>query len=44
MNTRNIPGGGGGGGGWHLRLTTTFCLENVGALTPHNPMGLHDLL
>jgi hypothetical protein len=35
-------------GGQHVRLTTwtlwADCLENVGAVTSHNPMGLHGLL
>jgi hypothetical protein len=36
-------------GGRRVRLTTyrhlwADCLENVGASTPHNPMGLHGLL
>jgi hypothetical protein len=35
--------------GWLVRPTThrdlwADCLENVGASTPHNPMGLHGLL
>jgi hypothetical protein len=40
----------GGKGGWHIRLTTLLpsvsrlSRENVGALTSHNPMGLHNLL
>jgi hypothetical protein len=46
MSTRNLPGA----KGWparevdnlsHLRVD---CLENVGASTPHNPVGLHGLL
>jgi hypothetical protein len=43
MGTRNLPGGEG-------RLVhkadnlTTICLENMGALTSHNPMGLHGML
>jgi hypothetical protein len=47
MSTRNISGGE-VKGGRRLRLTTSSphlwvnCLQNVGASTSHNPMGLHD--
>jgi hypothetical protein len=44
MSTRNFPGG---KGGRRVRLTTlqaSVSLENVGAWTSHNPMGLHGLL
>jgi hypothetical protein len=48
MITRNLPGGKGWPArkGWqpHRRLWGADCLENVGALTSHNPMGLHGLL
>jgi hypothetical protein len=44
MSTRNLPGG----KGWPTRKAdnlTAICepnfLENVGASTSHNPMGLH---
>jgi hypothetical protein len=43
MSTRCLPGGKG-------RLArkadnvAAICLENVGALSSHNPMGLHGLL
>jgi hypothetical protein len=43
MSTRNLPG-------VKLRLErkadnlTAICVENMGASTSHNPMGLHDLL
>jgi hypothetical protein len=47
MSTRNIPGG----KGWLARkadnltvICELICLENVGASTSHNPMGLHGLL
>jgi hypothetical protein len=40
--------GGGGKGGRAVRLTSRHlcadCLENVGASTAYNPMGLHALL
>jgi hypothetical protein len=47
MSTRNLPGG---GEEWPARRAdlTAICapiyLENVGASTSHNPMGLHGLL
>jgi hypothetical protein len=48
MNTRNLPGW---ENGWPVRRAdnlTAICeptvLENVGASTSHNPMGLHGLL
>jgi hypothetical protein len=47
MSTRNLPGGKGGRParkGNNLTAICADCLENVGASTPHNPMGLHDLL
>jgi hypothetical protein len=48
MSTRNIPGMFFGvKGGRVIGLTlppSTDCLENVGATTSHNLMGLHDLL
>jgi hypothetical protein len=47
MSIRNLPGG----KGWPAHkaddLTTiseACCLENVGASTSHNPVGLHSLL
>jgi hypothetical protein len=40
MSTRNIPEG----KGWRHRNLWVDYLENVGALTSHNPMGLHDVL
>jgi hypothetical protein len=42
MSTRNLPGG----KGWPARKAdlTADCLENVGASTSHNPIGLHGLL
>jgi hypothetical protein len=43
MGTRNLPGGKKGGRRMRLR-TSTLCLENVGAPTSHNAMGLHGLL
>jgi hypothetical protein len=47
MSARNLPGGEKGGG--RVRLTSPpsvsrLSRENVGAVTSHNPMGLHDLL
>jgi hypothetical protein len=47
MNTRNIPGGKGRPGCEADNLTAIcerICLENMGAPTSHNPMGLHGLL
>jgi hypothetical protein len=46
MSTRSLPGG---KGGRLVRLTTlqpsvSHFVENVGASTSHNPMGLHGLL
>jgi hypothetical protein len=48
MSTRNLPGG---GKGWPTRkadnLTPSvsrLSIENVGASTSHNPMGLHGRL
>jgi hypothetical protein len=43
MSTRNLPGGGAWGWQPHRHLWAD-CLENVGASTSHNPMGLHGLL
>jgi hypothetical protein len=47
MSTRNLPGGKGQLARKANNLTA-ICelnvLENVGALTSHNPMGLHGLL
>jgi hypothetical protein len=43
MSTRNLPGG----KGWPVRKSDNLiaiCLDNVGASTSHNPMGLHGLL
>jgi hypothetical protein len=42
MSTKNPPGD----KGWLARKADnlTVCLENVGALTSQNPMGLHSLL
>jgi hypothetical protein len=44
MSTRKVPGG----KEWPVRkadyLTVVNRLENVGASTSHNPMGLHGLL
>jgi hypothetical protein len=48
MSTRNLPGG--VKGSWRVSLTTSppsvsrLSRENVGALTSHNPMGLHGQL
>jgi hypothetical protein len=42
-STRNLPGGKGRPARGADNLTTD-CLENVGASTSHNPMGLHGLL
>jgi hypothetical protein len=51
IEIQNIKSG--GGGVTHTYLTKGYrphrhlwvdCLENVGASTSHNPMGLHDLL
>jgi hypothetical protein len=47
MSTRNLPGGKGETARKADNLTAnceTICLENVGTLTSHNPMGLHGLL
>jgi hypothetical protein len=47
MSTRNLPGGRRPAGtwGWQLhRHLWADCLENVGASTSHNTMGLHGLL
>jgi hypothetical protein len=46
MSTRDLPGG---KRGRSVRLQpyrhrSADCLENVGASTSHNPMGLHGLL
>jgi hypothetical protein len=37
---------GGGGHGHYIRVTILlpYCLDNVGSLTSHNPIGLHGLL
>jgi hypothetical protein len=43
MNTMNISGGKGQPTCKADNLTAD-CLENVGASTSHNPMGLHSLL
>jgi hypothetical protein len=47
MSTRNLPGG----KGWAARkadnltaILRSDCLENVGASTSHNPMGLLSLI
>jgi hypothetical protein len=40
MSIRNLPGG----KGRPARKADNLCLENVGASTSHNPMGLHGLL
>jgi hypothetical protein len=37
-------GGGGGGGARKAHNLAAMYRENVGALTPHNPMVLHGLL
>jgi hypothetical protein len=42
MSTRNRPGG--GGGKRQLGHKVDNCLENVGALTSHNPTGPHGQL
>jgi hypothetical protein len=42
MSTRNLPRGKGRPARGANNLTD--CLENVGASTSHNPMGLHGLL
>jgi hypothetical protein len=47
MSTRNIPGSKGRPAREAdnlLRDLCADCLENVGASTSHNPMGLHGLL
>jgi hypothetical protein len=47
MSTRNLPGGERPAvtSGWQLHHHIwAYCLQNVGALAPHNPMGLHGLL
>jgi hypothetical protein len=43
MSTRNLPGYKGRPARKADNLTA-ICLENVGASTSHNPMGLHGLL
>jgi hypothetical protein len=43
MSTRNLPGVKGRPAREADNLTA-ICLENVGALTSHNPVGLHGLL
>jgi hypothetical protein len=46
MSTRNLPGGKGRPAHKADNLTAIWAhyLENVGASTSHNPMGLHGLL
>jgi hypothetical protein len=41
ISTRNFPGGGGGVKGGRR---VADCLEDVGASTPHTPMGFRGLL
>jgi hypothetical protein len=41
MSTRNLPGGKAAGAKADL---TADCVENMGASTSHNPVGLHSLL
>jgi hypothetical protein len=43
MSTRNLPGGKDEGWQPHRHLWTN-CVENMEALTFHNPMDLHGLL
>jgi hypothetical protein len=47
MSTRNLPEGKGRPARKADNLTANLwadCIENVGASTSHNPMGLHGLL
>jgi hypothetical protein len=45
MSTRNLTGGKGRPAHETDNLTAIYdCLENVGASTYHNPMGLHGVL
>jgi hypothetical protein len=47
MNTRNLPGGKGQlarRADNLIAICEQICVGNVGASTPHNPMGLHGLL
>jgi hypothetical protein len=46
MSTRNLPGGKGRPArkADNFAISRADCLENVGASTSHNPMGLYGLL